>query len=380
MTSSPMEHAAHGLFLHLMDTSRRVSSRGSSTPRSRTEGVVRRTDSLDRRRGKARGDTVGQRHREFTSNAILDWASKAQVKWHYIYPASPSRRPKPSASTPMGLGGPTQQGVAMSTARTGGGRRPILRRPAPENPGMKKATLRVLLRASNGIAEVGLLQCECRGLKRDGRRQIFPRHSPGCESDSGSYGYGPLNRHNSFAKWCPFRHADGESRPACNHILQFGKPRVYGHLPNGMNHGGEVLQLEMSSRPARFCTISGPTQAWYAPLMSGCHKQPREVSLAIAIPGFSLAMTKIQGVRRSHRTGLDIGITFLETLQTRHQPLQYKRTRRRVTTSRHPGIMGNYFAGAACNRDPMPLKEWRAQKRRDPSAPEGDAPCVRNSF
>jgi putative transposase len=50
--------------------------------------VARELTALIERRGKP-GVIVSDNGTEFTSNAILDWASKAQVKWHYIAPGKP---------------------------------------------------------------------------------------------------------------------------------------------------------------------------------------------------------------------------------------------------------------------------------------------------
>lgn len=36
---------------------------------------------------------------EFTSNAILGWADKAKVEWHYIAPGKPMQNPSPAATT-----------------------------------------------------------------------------------------------------------------------------------------------------------------------------------------------------------------------------------------------------------------------------------------
>ena len=49
---------------------------------------VRELDAVISRRGRP-GTIVSDNGTEFTSNAILDWASKAQVKWHYIAPGKP---------------------------------------------------------------------------------------------------------------------------------------------------------------------------------------------------------------------------------------------------------------------------------------------------
>jgi putative transposase len=50
--------------------------------------VARELTALIERRGKP-GVIVSDNGTEFTSNAILDWASKAQVKWHHIAPGKP---------------------------------------------------------------------------------------------------------------------------------------------------------------------------------------------------------------------------------------------------------------------------------------------------
>jgi len=77
--------------------------------------VVRELTALIERRGKP-GVIVSDNGTEFTSNAILDWASKAQVKWHYIDPASPCRMAMPRRSTAGWALGVTATRVAMSTA------------------------------------------------------------------------------------------------------------------------------------------------------------------------------------------------------------------------------------------------------------------------
>ena len=51
-------------------------------------GMARELTALIERRGKP-GVIVSDNGTEFTSNAILDWANKGQVKWHYIAPGKP---------------------------------------------------------------------------------------------------------------------------------------------------------------------------------------------------------------------------------------------------------------------------------------------------
>jgi len=50
--------------------------------------VARELTALTERRGKP-GVIVSDNGTEFTSNAILEWAGKMQVKWHYIAPGKP---------------------------------------------------------------------------------------------------------------------------------------------------------------------------------------------------------------------------------------------------------------------------------------------------
>jgi putative transposase len=50
--------------------------------------VARELTALIERRGKP-GVIVSDNGTEFTSNAILEWAEKMQVKWHYIAPGKP---------------------------------------------------------------------------------------------------------------------------------------------------------------------------------------------------------------------------------------------------------------------------------------------------
>ena len=50
--------------------------------------VARELTALIERRGKP-GVIVSDNGTEFTSNAILEWAEKMKVKWHYIAPAKP---------------------------------------------------------------------------------------------------------------------------------------------------------------------------------------------------------------------------------------------------------------------------------------------------
>src|SRR5690606_25501134 len=50
--------------------------------------VARELTALIARRGKP-GVIVSDNGTEFTSNAILEWAEKMQVKWHYIAPGKP---------------------------------------------------------------------------------------------------------------------------------------------------------------------------------------------------------------------------------------------------------------------------------------------------
>lgn len=52
--------------------------------------VARELTALIERRGKL-GVIVSDNGTEFTSNAILEWAEKMQVKWHYIVPGKPMR-------------------------------------------------------------------------------------------------------------------------------------------------------------------------------------------------------------------------------------------------------------------------------------------------
>jgi len=50
--------------------------------------VARELTALTERRGKP-GVIVSDNGTQFTSNAILEWAEKMQVKWHYIAPGKP---------------------------------------------------------------------------------------------------------------------------------------------------------------------------------------------------------------------------------------------------------------------------------------------------
>lgn len=50
--------------------------------------VARELTALIERRGKP-GVIVSDNGTEFTSNAILEWAEKMKVKWHYIAPGKP---------------------------------------------------------------------------------------------------------------------------------------------------------------------------------------------------------------------------------------------------------------------------------------------------
>ena len=50
--------------------------------------VARELTALIERRGKP-GVIVSDNGTEFTSNAILEWAEKVKVKWHYIAPGKP---------------------------------------------------------------------------------------------------------------------------------------------------------------------------------------------------------------------------------------------------------------------------------------------------
>lgn len=49
--------------------------------------VARELTALIERRGKP-GVIVSDNGTEFTSNAILEWAEKMKVKWHYIAPGN----------------------------------------------------------------------------------------------------------------------------------------------------------------------------------------------------------------------------------------------------------------------------------------------------
>lgn len=55
--------------------------------------VARELTALIERRGKP-GVIVSDNGTEFTSNAILEWAEKKKVKWHYIAPGKPMQNGK----------------------------------------------------------------------------------------------------------------------------------------------------------------------------------------------------------------------------------------------------------------------------------------------
>ena len=75
--------------------------------------------------------------------------------------------------------------------------------------------------------------------------------------------------------------------------------------------------------------------------------QARIVSLAIPYSDISLAMAKIEEFVRRIDTDLDIGMAFLETLQTRYQPLHTERQRRGDHEPVTPCIVADHLAGAA---------------------------------
>ncbi|PPB79359.1 putative transposase [Albidovulum inexpectatum] len=67
--------------------------------------VARELTCLIERRGKP-GVIVSDNGTEFTSNAILEWAEKMKVKWHYIAPGKPMRD--------MGTARPSTVGCGMN--------------------------------------------------------------------------------------------------------------------------------------------------------------------------------------------------------------------------------------------------------------------------
>jgi putative transposase len=62
--------------------------------------VARELDTLVRLYGKP-ACIVSDNGTEFTSRAILEWAAKNEIEWHYIDPASPSRTGSSRASTAL---------------------------------------------------------------------------------------------------------------------------------------------------------------------------------------------------------------------------------------------------------------------------------------